>query len=238
LLLPLAQYCYNDTKHSSTNVSPFYANYGVHPGFNTDVRIVDSKTDIRAVHEVDHLNALHQVLRQELTIAQERMKRNYDAHTDPAPDLQVGQKVWLSARNIITKRRSKKLDYKQLGPYTILEKYGSSAFRLDLPSQMEIHPTFHVSLLHPYKENNIPDRIPAPPPIVIVNDLPHEEIDAILDSRTYKGALQYFVSWKNQPNNEWVDSEDINAPMLIAEFRRLYPNKVSAPATRRSSRNS
>ena len=30
-LLPLAEFAHNNTKHTSTQVSPFYANYGYHP---------------------------------------------------------------------------------------------------------------------------------------------------------------------------------------------------------------
>jgi hypothetical protein len=33
-LLPLAEFAYNNAKHASTQVSPFFANYGRHPRFS------------------------------------------------------------------------------------------------------------------------------------------------------------------------------------------------------------
>ena len=32
--LPYAEFCYNNTVHSSTKMTPFYANFGYHPGHN------------------------------------------------------------------------------------------------------------------------------------------------------------------------------------------------------------
>ena len=33
-LLPYAEFCYNNTVYSSTKMTPFYANFGYHPGHN------------------------------------------------------------------------------------------------------------------------------------------------------------------------------------------------------------
>ena len=42
------------------------------------------------------------------------------------------------------------LNYRQLGPFCINGKINDVTFRLDLPSQLRIHPVFHSSLLEPY----------------------------------------------------------------------------------------
>jgi len=48
---------------------------------------------------------------------------NNTRHPDPV--IEPGDKVWLRRRNIRTILPSNKLDHKQIGPYTVLEKVGS-----------------------------------------------------------------------------------------------------------------
>jgi hypothetical protein len=48
------------------------------------------------------------------------------------------------------------LDYKRLGPFKIAKLVGLAACRLELPPQFKIHNVFHVSLLEPYHETQIP----------------------------------------------------------------------------------
>ena len=51
---------------------------------------------------------------------------------NPDPVLNPGDQVWLRRKHIQTTRPSNKLDHKQIDPYTILEKIGSRAYKLDL----------------------------------------------------------------------------------------------------------
>jgi hypothetical protein len=65
------------------------------------------------------------------------------------------------------------LDYKLIGPYTILEKVGSRAYKLDLPPSIQLHPVFHTSLLELAEPNSepIPGHIqPLPLPVIIDNE--------------------------------------------------------------------
>ena len=89
---------------------------------------------------------------------QERYKKMHDLHTRPAPDIKVGDKVWLNWRNIWTTRPSWKFDMKRMGPFRVLEVVGDAklAYKLELPAQMQIHPIFHISLLEPYRESTLP----------------------------------------------------------------------------------
>ncbi|GAA6045532.1 hypothetical protein JCM8097_003958 [Rhodosporidiobolus ruineniae] len=239
-LLPLAQFVYNDTTHSAIKCTPFFANYGYHPTFQVKFNPTDSPyRDSDATAFASDLATMHQVLRHELSLAADRMKRQADKSRRPAPSFDIGDMVWLSSKNIATNRQSRKLDHRFLGPYPVEAKIGSSAYRLSLPPEVQLHPVFHVSLLHPHRENPYPDRLPAPPALTIVDGQPELEVDVILDSRTYYGKLQYLVRWRGLSPTEdsWEPAENVeNAANLVALFHQRYPNKPAAAAERRSAR--
>ena len=60
----------------------------------------------------------------------------------------VGDQVYLTAKYIITRRPSGKLNLKFISPFRILELIGNCAYHLKLPIYFkDIHQVFHVSLL-------------------------------------------------------------------------------------------
>jgi hypothetical protein len=69
-----------------------------------------------------------------------------------------------------------------LGPFKIIAQVNLVNYRLEFPHIMHIHPVFHVSLLEPYKEPQIPSRIPPPPPLIEIDHNMEYEIEEILDS--------------------------------------------------------
>ena len=146
----------------------------------------------------------------------------------PAPDFVPGQKVWLLRRHIQTTRPSSKLDVRRLGPFVIIEKVGFSAFRLELPPSMHIHPVFHVSLLEPHVENTFPGRVVAVPLPIQVDGFPEFEVASILDSRIRRRKLQYFVDWVAYDASErtWEPADNItHASDAIFDFHSRFPDK-------------
>jgi hypothetical protein len=81
------------------------------------------------------------------------------------------------------------LSHKFLGPYAgpfkVLEMNFPNTYKLELPKNLEVHPTFHVSFLklvscdalRPNREHNS-----KPPPNLIHNELEFE-VEAVLKSR-------------------------------------------------------
>ena len=91
-----------------------------------------------------------------MVAAQLRQKEYYDVHRKPNPNLQSGDMVWLLSHNIKTTRPLQKLDDKKIGPFKILARIGTGAYKLASPLSMAIHKTFHIFLLEPYENNYSP----------------------------------------------------------------------------------
>jgi len=229
-LLPLAEFAYNNSTHSATQVSPFFANYGYNPhaSISLDVSIPDPRA-----HDFAHdLSELHQYLQDELAVAQSQYRTPANRLRTPTPDeFAPGTRVWLNARNIRTTRPSKKLDHKRLGPFVIERKISDSAFRLALPRSMRfLHPVFHVSLLSLYRPNSIRNRTQPPPPPVEVDGQSEYEVAAILDSVRRGKKVLYRVQWSGYENtSEATTLEPLanlgNAQQMVADFHQRYPNK-------------
>ena len=77
--------------------------------------------------------------------AQSYQKRYYDAHHTPK-QFQVNDYVLLSTSNMRL-RGSRKLLPRFAGPFQVVARVGTQAYKLRLPEDWNIHPTFHVSLL-------------------------------------------------------------------------------------------
>ncbi len=78
-----------------------------------------------------------------------------------------------------------------VGPFKMLEKKILDTYKLELPENLKIHPTFHVSLL-----KSISHDASRPPPDLIHNE-PEFEMEVVLKSRQLRGRKrEYLVKWK------------------------------------------
>ena len=144
------------------------------------------------------------ILKEQLHRAQNRMKQAADRHRSKVV-FQVGDtvllKLQLYAQSSLVNRPYPKLAMKYFGPYTVLERIGPTAYKLDLPASSLIHPTFHVSQLKAF----VPDHT------LVFSELPHqvqldtEEVqpEEILDHRLVKkgnrAVPQVLIKWTNVP---------------------------------------
>lgn len=166
-LLPLAEFAYNNTTHSATGVSPFFANKGYHPAITVELLDVPST---QASQVATDLDGLHQHLKDQLEVTLRQYATATQTRRSPNPAFEPGTRVWLDARNIRTRRPMKKLDHKRLGPFTVLDVVSTHARRLELPPSLNaIHNVFHVSLLEPHHPNPYPTRTTPPPPTIEVD---------------------------------------------------------------------
>jgi len=68
-LLPIAEFCYNNTQTGTTKITPFFTNYGFHPRFLPDLGTRNDKTPEISEY-VEVLRKLHEGLRAEIKEAQ------------------------------------------------------------------------------------------------------------------------------------------------------------------------
>jgi hypothetical protein len=171
-LLPLAEFAYNNSVHTTTRLTPFFANYGYHPEMHfKPLKDARFRFERAADERLGKLQMARNRLRDSILEAQERQMR-YAGGKEMM--FEVGDKVWLSAKYIQTARPSKKLDYKRLGPFKVTKVINRNAYRLELPYSMKVHNVFHVSLLDRYI-GPVPGRQPSDPPPAITAENPDDE---------------------------------------------------------------
>ena len=102
-LLPMAEFSYNNSKHSATTLSPFFANYGFHPRMSLLPTSPSSSTPA-ADSYVDRLLAAQGILQHEFLKARKVMEVSANRRRRPAPVLVPNQQVWLLRHHVSTTR--------------------------------------------------------------------------------------------------------------------------------------
>jgi transposase InsO family protein len=214
-MLPQAQFAYNSAYQESTQMSPFYANYGFEPEINKTPR--EGPLAEKAILTAEQLQALHEEMRRQLEFVRERMAKYYNQNRLEGPNLEEGDMVYLLRRGMETTRPSNKLDYKKLGPFRIKKKISTSNYELSLPKEMHAHPIFHISLLEPAPK----DTIVITPRLEIEVHEEEYEVEAILDKKRINGEIKYLVKWKgyDDENNQWEPARHLKkAQRLLRQF--------------------
>ncbi|KAK3512422.1 hypothetical protein QTP70_009844 [Hemibagrus guttatus] len=243
-----AEYAQNSLSQPSTGLTPFQCVLGYQPplfpwsGEPSNVPAVDYWfRESERVWDSAH----HQLQR-----ALRRRRLTADLRCSEAPVYQPGQKVWLSTRDIRLRQPCRKLSPRFIGPVTILEQINPVTYKLQLPPEYCIHPTFHVSLLKPHHPSVSPSTEPgvdaAEPPLpLLLDDGAAYGVREILDSRRHGGQLEYLVDWEGYGPEEraWVPRNDILDPNLLETFHSAHPNRPAprgrgSPPRRRGPRPS
>lgn len=165
---------------------------------------------------------LLRVLKRNLQAAPNRMVQQVNAHRRDI-SFSVGDLVLVCLepyRQIsLRQHRQHKLSKKFYGPFAILERIGSVAYRLQLPDDSRIHPVFHVSTLKPFKGTAIPPHHALPPGSL--SNRPVETPLAIAATQTVLmhgvPTQQVLVQWSGCPPDEasWED---------FSQFKAVFPS--------------
>ena len=196
-LLPDAEFCYNNTVHSSTKMTPFYTALGYHPGNNYPA--VDVISDVPVAEEyILKLKKLREDMRDTLILARQRMAKFYNRKiSEQEPGFNIDDWVMLNVKDFKKLRPSKKLDHKMRGKFKVKRLIGSHAYELEFPPNVGKHPVFHVSILEPYNVNPIPGRrSPTSPSELDLDGEATWEVEEVLASQTRYRKVEYLIKWK------------------------------------------
>jgi len=174
------------------------------------------------------MKLIHEEAQVALSKAHDDMTRYADFHRGQVPEYKVGNKVWLSTKNLNVDRPSCKLTEHQLGPYEIIKIISSNAVKLKLPISFKIHDVVNVSCIHPYRPPVAGQSIIPPEPVTI-EGTPEYEVEEVMDSRLKHGKLEFLVKWSGYTDdyNTWKpEANCVNSRDIIKEF---YKSNPSAP---------
>jgi hypothetical protein len=140
-------------------MSLFLALYRYHPPSITSP--LKGNTKVQAVE--DHIGNQQEVLKllkDNLVMAQNMMKQQADQHRKER-EFEVGDWVFLRLQpykqmSLKQQKKDNKLTPKYYGPYKVLQRIGSIAYKLELPPSSRVHLVFHVSCLKKVIDNKIP----------------------------------------------------------------------------------
>jgi hypothetical protein len=220
--LPLVEFAYNNTHHSSLGMTPFSALYGQE--VVSPVTWCDPVGRVEISKEMlDNMEDQSKKIKINLRKAQSRQK-SYADRARSSRSFEVGDRVWLRVRprkSTLSTGKYSKLSPRYCGPFRVLKRIGEVAYKLELPDHVRVHDVFHVSLLKPY----VPDTFLRLDDSISIDEsgsfavTPEYLIEARTKQLRGRAVREYLVKWTIYPIEEasWVSEE---------ELRKDFPNEV------------
>ncbi|KAI1006567.1 hypothetical protein K3495_g1650 [Podosphaera aphanis] len=158
-----------------------------------------------------------------MAAVQERYKEQADKKRCPAPRRYVvGDEVWLILRNIkLDGQPSKKLGW-QHAKYVVTKVISPEVVELNVTGK--IHNRFHVDLLLPADENQLPSqRVYAEPaPVANIDGAQEFYIDEIIRCRAWHGERQALVKWTGNPKLEWTPLTNLQDTVALDQWEEKW----------------
>lgn len=211
-LLPHAEWWYNTTFHTSLGMSPYQALHGIKPPLLAELLLPGSLLEGER-NKQEAKAALLETIKSHLVKAQARMKYFADQHRQERT-LEVGDMVYLKMQpyrhNSLGLHSSLKLHSRYYGPFRVLERIGSVAYKLLLPVTSQIHHVFHVSQLKKHLGSRaVPEQgLPLIDAEGRILSTPLAVLDRRLIPRNNEPVVQWKIHWANLPESAatWEDA--------------------------------
>jgi transposase InsO family protein len=160
--LPHIEFAYNRSLHSTTKLCPFEIVYGFIPRAPIDLLPLPTseKVNFDAKERAELIIKMHETTKENI----ERMNSKYKLAGDRGRKqivFEPGDLVWLHLRkDRFPDLRKSKLMPRADGPFKVLAKINDNAYKLELPADFGVSPTFNIADLKPYlgEEDELPSR--------------------------------------------------------------------------------
>ncbi|MDP1546978.1 MAG: reverse transcriptase domain-containing protein [Anaerolineales bacterium] len=216
--LPVIEFAYNSAQHESTGFSPFQLVYGKNPVADFPQRNTERMANPDARILADQLKEIHAVAAENLLAARARMKRYADVKRKDVELPPIGQLVLLNRKELPSRLAKTKMDRPWVGPFKVLKTYPSSlTVKLQLPSDLRIHPNFHISQVTPFTS-----RDNQPTPSSDIRSLSPEPAyqtsnsQEIIHQRLFHRRTQFLIRNRagSSESDRWVYRENVPAALI------------------------
>ena len=227
--LPTVEMVVNSLPNRSTGYSPFFLMYGYHPVLPIELLKGDESTNVETLPKfLDRIQEVWHRACAQMERAVAAQKKYYD-QKHKVVQFVVGDLVLLSTQNLRLKGIPHKLQWKFCGPYKVLERIGTQAYRLTLPDTWRIHPVFHVSLLKPWRPSTV-QQVPGDVELEGTDQPQYFDIEKILRRRwnlkTRRWRREFLVLRQGYPveEAEWIPASffsDLDALQEDVQIGRI-----------------
>ena len=233
--LPLAEFTYNNSYHSSIEMSPYEALYGK----QCRTPLCWNETGERKLLGPEIVQTTvdkENIIRSRLKAAQDRQKSYADKQMKDL-EFEVEDRVFLKLspwKGVVRFGKRGKLSPRYIGPFEIVEMIGPVAYRLDLPEELSrVHNVFHIFMLRKY----IPDssHVLETPEIELRDDLSYKEQPVQILGREEKELRNKTISsvkilWRNHLVEEatWEREDQMRSqyPCLFHDTGTNFVDKI------------
>ncbi|CAL8155920.1 unnamed protein product [Prunus armeniaca] len=238
LIIPQAEFAYNNSVNRSTKKTPFEAAYGLKPQHVID--LVPLPQEMRVSDEgegfADHVKRVHEEVKTAIKASNESYAAAANQHRR-LKDFEEGDMVLVHLRrDRFPKGTYHKLKSKKFGPCKVLKKISSNAYMLELPPDLQISPIFNVSDLYlfegfdeePVSTEAQIQQLPKAHPEIVEDVLDIKEVK----SRRGNQYRRFLVKWlgKNATESTWVPEEELKRidPEIYAEVVKAFSPESSS----------
>lgn len=221
------EFTHNNRRHADRLRTPFELMYGTSP-----LALPTSFENTKYPHIEERIKNLTKNREEALAAHEIARSRMADRRTSKFTPFKIGQKVWLTTKNLKIDI-PKKFKPKEEGPFKIIHKYSDLTYKLELPPDWKIHNNFHAIMLKPFVENEVHGPSFLRPPPDIINEEEEYEVERIDAHRRHGTGYKYLIRWKGYPVSErsWEPEEALANTRLILDTYKQKHRLSSRNAT-------